>query len=93
MLTPSSHSGFPLLPQITSGRFTNASTPQAASDGIISLHPDLPGFGEFRNRKDSMECSHVPIAVLLPILTLLNSVNFFHCVITSLDIVYTNSAK
>ena len=23
--------------------------PSPATDGIISLHPDLPGFGEFRN--------------------------------------------
>ena len=44
-----------LLPQVTGGTFISASTPQNASDGLISLHPDLPGFGEFRNRKDSKD--------------------------------------
>ena len=51
MPNPSSHPGFSLLPQVTGGTFISASTPQNASDGLISLHPDLPGFGEFRDRK------------------------------------------
>ena len=55
MPIPSSHPGFSLLPQVTGGTFISASTPQNASDGLISLHPDLPGFGEFRDRKDSKD--------------------------------------